>query len=214
MNNLKIALLLVVCSASHSVYSQSITMEALPGHSAFYYQHYINGQVDESTKIGMVNISSLTIRYDRNLEEELMSQLYLTRPVLPGLDIGMGMLYLTGPGVKPSAMWQYFKMKKNFSYVIFNRVDIWKNPSVELVTIFEYKPEISNKTKLYSRLQLQTIWDKNSHLKSAQQVRLGLEMNRLQFGLAVNLDQYGENFTAYQNYGIFLRKEINSSSDK
>lgn len=214
MKNLRIIFLALVSLIPLASYSQSILMEAMPGHSAFYYQHFMHGQLDNYTKIGMVNISSVTIRYDRSLDDELMSQLYLTRPVLPGFDIGMGMLYVTGPGAKPSAMWQYFKKNNNFSYGIFNRVDVWKNPSVELVTIFEYRPKIANKTALYSRLQLQTIWNKNSHLKSAQQFRLGLEINRLQFGLAANLDQYGENFTAYQNYGIFFRKEINSSTEK
>lgn len=195
---------------AHQMYPQGLQLEPMAGHAGFYYQHILGTPLDSHTGFGVLNISSASARYSTSLPPELMTQIYLTHQVWKYLSVGAGMIYVTAAGMRPTAMGQIVRAYKEFSLVIFPRVDLWKNPSMELMTIMEYRPKIASTLALYSRIQLQTIWNKYSHLKSSQHLRLGLDKGSIQFGLAVVLEEYDTGFSTYQNYGLFIRKELKS----
>jgi hypothetical protein len=74
--------------------------------------------------------------------------------------------------------------------------------------ILQYKPEINDRIKLYTRLQMLNLFDSGGNIKSYQWMRLGLEVKGIQFGLAADLDEYGPHPSVESNFGLFLRKEI------
>lgn len=76
------------------------------------------------------------------------------------------------------------------------------------MTILQYKPEINDRIKLYTRLQMLNLFDAGGNIKSYQWFRLGLEVKGTQFGLAADLDEYGPNPSVTGNFGVFIRKEI------
>ena len=76
------------------------------------------------------------------------------------------------------------------------------------MTIIQYKPEINDRVKLYTRLQMLNLFDSEGNIKSYQWMRLGLEIKQIQFGLAASLDEYGPNPSVESNLGVFIRKEI------
>ncbi|MDR7130276.1 hypothetical protein J2X69_002624 [Algoriphagus sp. 4150] len=210
----RLVIVTILVLSSRLISAQGIQMEPMVGHNGFYYQHIIGTPFDGHTGLGILNISSASARYSKSPAPELMSQIYLTRQVWQELGVGAGMIYVTGVGMRTTAMAQILKTKKNFTLVLFPRIDLWKNPSMELMTIMEYRPKIASNLTLYSRLQLQTIWNKEHHLKSSQHLRVGLDMGGIQFGLATVLEEYGAGFSTYQNYGLFIRKEIKSFPTK
>jgi len=80
--------------------------------------------------------------------------------------------------------------------------------SYDIMTIFQYKPAINDRMKLFTRIKLLNVFDNESNIRSYQWFRLGLEMKGIQFGLALNLDEYGSNPSVETSYGLFVRKEI------
>lgn len=74
--------------------------------------------------------------------------------------------------------------------------------------ILQYKAEINDRVRLFTRIQLLNLFDAGGNIKSYQWMRLGLEVKGIQFGLAVNLDEYGPNPSVESNLGVFIRKEI------
>jgi hypothetical protein len=76
------------------------------------------------------------------------------------------------------------------------------------MTILQYKPDISDRVKLYTRLQMLNLFDKGGNIKSYQWIRLDLEVKGIQFGLVADVDENGPNPSASGNFGVFLRREI------
>ena len=61
--------------------------------------------------------------------------------------------------------------------------------------------------KLLLSAQMLTTWDKfSSHARSFQQLRAGLDKQATQFGLAIDLDQYGDSPITRTSIGVFVRK--------
>jgi hypothetical protein len=52
------------------------------------------------------------------------------------------------------------------------------------------------------------LFDSEGNIRSYQWLRLGLEIKKTQFGLAVNFDEYGPNPEIEFNFGLFIRREI------
>ncbi|WP_424961428.1 hypothetical protein [Ekhidna sp.] len=61
--------------------------------------------------------------------------------------------------------------------------------------------------KLLLSAQMLTTWDKfSSHARSFQQLRAGFDKQATQFGLAIDLDQYGDSPITRTSLGVFVRK--------
>jgi hypothetical protein len=76
------------------------------------------------------------------------------------------------------------------------------------MTIIQFKPQINERMKLYTRIQALNLFDSGGNIKSYQWMRLGVELKGIQFGLAANLDEYGPNPEVDFSFGLFIRKEI------
>jgi hypothetical protein len=76
------------------------------------------------------------------------------------------------------------------------------------MTVVQFKHPLSDSTKLFTRLQFLNIFNAGGNIKSYQWVRLGLDIKNFQFGLAMNLDEYGPSPSVEGSLGIFFRKEL------
>ena len=54
------------------------------------------------------------------------------------------------------------------------------------MSIFQYKPDINDRMKLFTRIQMLNIFDEGGNIKSYQWARIGLEVKGIQFGLAAH----------------------------
>ena len=76
--------------------------------------------------------------------------------------------------------------------------------------LYEYKPALTEKWSLYSRLQLtyNQGMAEGFHNRSFLYLRAGLKKGPLGFGLGANFDAYGPSKVARENYGVFTRWEF------
>ncbi len=187
-----------------------IPVEITLGHSSYYYQHMFSGKIIAERPFGFFNTSSILLPYDQKRGIEVMSQSYLTYEINKRWATGLGSIYAPGNRFVPSAFVWYFNKKDDISYLIFTRMDVWSQPGFELFGFAEYQggKNKNQEFNLYARLQLQYItsmhW--NGHLKSVQYARLGVANKGVQYGLAVNFDQYGPTTKHDSNFGLFVRR--------
>jgi len=62
--------------------------------------------------------------------------------------------------------------------------------------------------KLYLAIQALNTFDTDSHIKSYQWLRAGLDIKGTQFGAAVNFDEFGPHPDLRLTAGLFARREI------
>jgi len=76
--------------------------------------------------------------------------------------------------------------------------------------LYEYKPALTEKLSLYSRLQItyNQGMAEGFHNRSFLYLRVGLKKGPLGFGLGANFDAYGPSKVARENYGVFTRWEF------
>lgn len=90
---------------------------------------------------------------------------------------------------------QYSTLQKELQYGVFGLVI--------------YTPKLSGKWSSFNQLMFEPLFNKNQHLLTYQQLRVGLDyQNKFQFGLGANLNQFGKEFLFASNFGIFIRKDL------
>ncbi len=82
--------------------------------------------------------------------------------------------------------------------------------NVKFFGLYEFKPALTEKWSLYSRLQLtyNQGMAEGFHNRSFLYLRAGLKKGPLGFGLGANFDAYGPGKIARDNYGVFTRWEF------
>jgi hypothetical protein len=115
-------------------------------------------------------------------------------------------------GVQPVAALKYTFFNKVFYGLVVPVVGLSpKKNDQSLLMIAQYKPGISPGVKLYSRVQLYSAFTNfNKQVYRYEQLRLGIEIGKIQFGIGVTFQQfYGqENILKNPNLGLFIRKEL------
>lgn len=188
--------------------SQPIPIEGMIGQENYWYQHVLVRNFSSTSKAGFFHVSSLHAFYDDYKTDEIMSQSYITYRVTPGIVAAIGTFYATGPGLSPSLAVQLSKKSKDVFLMIVPRIDIQKNGSYEAMGLVEYRPILFRSVSLYSRLQAMSNFTDDTHNRSYQNFRIGLDVKRVQFGFALNIDEYGKESKTRHNSGIFIRTEL------
>ncbi len=188
-------------------FSQSIPIEAMVGSENYWYQHSVFRQFTPRSKLAFFHVSSLHVFYDEHKVDEIMSQSYLTYRLTPGVNLALGSFYATGPGFSPSLALQMMKKTDDLLVLVVPRVDLMKNATYEVMALAEYRPMLTEKIGIYSRVQLMSNYGAY-HNRSYQNFRAGLSINKVQFGLALNLDEYGRETHTRHNVGLFIRTEL------
>lgn len=85
----------------------------------------------------------------------------------------------------------YFKAHKALTVFILTAVEIDDPPRYSYFSIFRYQPKIKGDWKLYTSLELYSLFGNTGHLASVQRVRVGVDWKKLQFGPAANLSELG-----------------------
>ncbi len=205
---LLLAILLQVYQQSSA---QAYTAEVMPGNRYLFYQHLFRQKIKENSKVGFVHIANISNWYQQNpnkggMGNEIMNQVYLSQEVIQNVTFLGGLFYTNVTGIRPSIAIQFTQIFKNGLIAIVPRADISKNGSTELMGMLEYQPTLTKKIKLYSRLQFMHNVGPNHHNRSYQRARVGIQIKKFQFGVGVNVNQYGYPLKTKINSGIFLRK--------
>lgn len=196
----------VVLVIPSETYSQSIPLEVMVGHRNYYQQFSVYRSIKGN--LGFFNTSSLLWVYHESRQSELMSQSYATWTLTKNLKVGLGTFYATVPGLKPSLSLQFSRAYKRSYLIISSRTDLSTRPTFDIMSAFEVRPNLKKNLSLYMRIQTMFNYSYEAHKRSYQYFRFGFEREEKQFGLAINLDAYGSNYSYKTNLGLFFKINI------
>lgn len=187
--------------------AQPIPVELMTGNKYGTVNLSFSRNFSQTSKFGFFHMNTVQFDYkDKNSNSFILQDLAYFE-VIKNLRIAGGVAYSKG-GFDPTAGLQYVYSNQKLLILFAPRVNIESDLSYDVMTIIQYKPDISDKVKLYTRLQFLNLFNSDGNIKAYQWFRLGLEMKGIQFGLAYDLDEYGPNPSATGNFGVFVRKEI------
>lgn len=203
----------VVALLSITAKTQPILFEGMAGNEYLFYQHLIVKKFSPESPFGVMHIANVSSLYETDITKggrpnEIMNQAYLTTTLSKSFTLLTGMFYTNVTGIRLAAGVQYALPFKNGLWVTVPRVDIKHRGAVEIMSMLELQPPLSDKTKLYIRLQAMSNYGPYHHNRSYQRFRFGVSIRKTQIGVGVNINEYGSASKAHVNTGIFLRKEI------
>lgn len=200
-------ILLLALLMTLALFAQHTSLEVTAGNQNYFYQHTLSGRI-ENSRLGFFHTSSLHAFYKSDDLNELMSQSYVTYSLTGFAKVAAGTFYASKPGISPSLALQVGYIKRDFKALVVPRIDIQKNGTVEMMMLLEYNPEINDRIQFYSRAQFMTNYGPYNHNRSYQNFRAGLQAKRAVVGIALNVDERGNEMTTLHNWGIFLRYEF------
>lgn len=187
--------------------AQPIPIELMMGLKYGSVNLAFNRNFSQTSKLGFFHMNTVQFDFSDADKNSFILQDLIYVETFTNLRLAGGVAYSKG-GFDPTAGLQYVYSGKKFLFLCAPRINIESNPSYDIMTILQYKPDINEKVKLFTRLQLLNLFDSDGNIKSYQWIRLGLEVKGVQFGLAASLDEYGAHPSVESNFGIFIRKEI------
>lgn len=189
------------------VTAQPIPVELMMGNKYGTVNLAFNRNFSPTSRLGFFHMNTIQFDYkDKNNNGFILQDLVYVE-TFKNLMVAGGVAYSDG-GFNTTAGLQYVYSGKKLFFLCAPRINIESEPSYDIMTILQYTPQINDRLKLYTRLQMLNLFDSGGNIKSYQWIRLGLEVKGIQFGLAADVDKYGPNPSATSNFGVFIRKEI------
>ncbi|WP_123875920.1 hypothetical protein [Flavobacterium araucananum] len=188
-----------------------IPIELTIGNNRFGLQSVINKHLPHSEKLSFFSVSTFESNYTKNAENlDFINNSQLAYDLYKGFGITAGLNVGKATGLAPTVGVQYVFVNPKWLFAITPTYIFSDDRNFSLLSLLEYKPQLSASVKLYSRIQ--GMYNQNikqdTHQRSYLQLRLGLEYKDYQMGLAANLDYYGRDRFFKENYGIFLRTNL------
>ncbi len=131
-------------------------------------------------------------------------------PALKGFA-PMALFQATNKGIFPKAGISFLKTAPNLLFFGWATIDFQKDHSYDYLVIARFTPPLAGKIKLYSQVELlNTLGTAETASNSlTQRFRLGLKLNEIQFGVAMDLNEVGRaSYTLTTNTGAFVRYEF------
>jgi len=141
-------------------------------------------------------------------ETDLFTAAYLNYTTKAGIGASLvGRAASRGAGADAGV--HYFKTTPSITFFGLASVALTDEFSVAWFSIFRFTPALHEHWKLFSSVELYSLFGKRGHLFSVQRLRLGVSRSNYQFGLALNLSASGSDYgNPFSNPGIFLRKSF------
>ncbi len=197
---LLIAPLLILSNAS----SQSL--ELMPGSERIFVDGQWLSTLDEDRKWSLFSRSRATTDYDEN--NNLFTGAYLNYTTKYGVG-GTVLGRISNFGAGSDAGVHFFKANGTWMVYALASIALSADLSYGWFSILRYTPDLSDRWKLYTSLELFSSFIETGHVTSVQRMRIGVSWDNYQFGLALNLSGSG---TQYQqtdsNPGLFIRKQF------
>jgi hypothetical protein len=198
----------VILLLTDSLYSQSLPIEVVVGHRYIGTQVNVDKKFPDHPRWSFYHTNTMKINYQNKSSNEFMMLNLLQFQVIYHFRI-LGGTYYGLPGFKPTMGLGYGQKSNNFSITVNARISLIQHPDWEYFLGMQYNPPLSEKIRLYSRLQMRSAFNTAGHIKGYQWFRVGMDAGGFQFGAAANLDEYGQSAKLFYNFGVFIRKDLN-----
>lgn len=163
---------------------------------------FLNEEMDWS----LFSRTRSTVDYENNTN--LFTGAYLNYTTVSGFGgTVVGRVASAGSGLDTGV--HYFKARKNFMTYALASLTLIQKPGINWFSITRFTPTIIEAWKLYSSIELFSSFDYKQHQFSTQRLRLGLDSQGFQFGIAINISETGKDVVhSDTNPGIFIRKQF------
>jgi len=189
------------------VKAQPIPVELMMGHKYGTVNLAFSKNFSQTSRLGLFHMNTIQVDYQDKNNNDFIVQDQIYVETIKNLRVAGGAVY-SQDGFNPTLGLQYVYGGKKLFVLCAPRVNIESTPSYDIMSIIQYRPQINDHLKLYTRLQMLNLFNAQGNIKSYQWFRLGLEVKGIQFGLAEDLDENGPNPSVTGNFGVFIRKEI------
>ena len=204
--------LLILCLFPILSFAQApIPAEVMFGNNRTNFLMILNRPVDAKGRFHFFNVTVGAADYQHTPSEtEIVVNNSLTYALGHNFHATAGAQWHFKLGFVPTVGVEYLKARPDFLLVIFPTFNMLPNKNLETVGIFEYKPALSPKTRLYTRLQAMYNQDMTleAHARSAYSVRAGISIKQFTVGLGSNLDYYGPLKFDKTNHGLFVQVRL------
>ena len=130
---------------------------------------------------------------------------YTSKPGIGGTLVGS----ISTFGAGASAGAHFFKANAKFMVYALLSIDLSSELGYSWFSILRYTPELTEKWKLYTSLELFSSFNGEGHVASVQRMRAGVDRKGYQFGAALNLSGLGRDYSTTDfNIGPFIRKQF------
>jgi len=183
-----------------------VNVEVMPGTRGISFQTIIDKKIKSAPKLGFFSVTDFNSDWNQEQLSDLMVLGKVTVDVFKNVRFGAGFQSTPG-GIRPSAAIIYTYANPQWLVIAMPRVDLSKNATFETLGIVEYKPEINENWRFYSRLQGTYVLAVSAdlHARSYLRARAGVTHKEFTFGLGANMEYYGPLKHNENNFGAFLQ---------
>ncbi len=183
-----------------------VSVEAMPGSRGVSLQMTLDKKLRSVPQIGFFSVTDFNSDWGNDQLSDLMIMGKATVDLYKGLKVGAGFQSTPG-GIRPSAALIYTYANPEWLVIAMPRVDVSRNANIEGLGILEYKPALSDKWRLYTRLQGTYVHAAAAdlHTRSYIRSRVGFTYKEFTFGAGANLEYYGPTKHKETNIGGFLQ---------
>lgn len=176
---------------------------------------YFKNKKDEPSPWLFFNRNRASVDY-RMTGSEFTPQFGFTEAVSynhPGLKgfAPVVLAQLLNRGVYPKAGVQYALIRKQLTLFSWLVTELKKDNNLDYFLLFRYTPAVAERWKLFLQFETLNVFPTKTvyPFSFVQRVRLGVSIQRWQFGAGADLSQAGRtDWTNTHNPGVFLRHEF------
>jgi len=184
---------------------QAQSLELMAGDKQVFADVQWLKPLDQQFRWSVFSRTRATLDYDNR--PNVFTGAYLNYTTKAGLGASLvGKIGNSGGGV--DAGLHFFKNRKNWMLFGLASVGLKKAPEYSWFSIFRFTPPLFSDWKLYSSLELYSLFNNSGHIYGVQRVRVGLDKKGWQFGLGGELSEAGNEFQTSSNTGLFFRKSF------
>lgn len=181
-------------------------VEMLIGNNRVNLQTVIKRHI--SKRFEFFSLMSGAVDYKNTFtENEMVISNSVNYLITPNFKVEAGAKLHYKKGIMPGCGFEYFKASQIWLVNLVPGYFFMPDHYFEGVAIVEFKPKITQKLRLYSKLQGMWTWDisHDSHDRSFMVARLGVSINKYSIGIGSNIDRYGASKFKRENYGLFCK---------
>ena len=187
----------------------SIPVEVFFGNNRANFQLSLNRQIYGKWRYN--NITTTVADYDNTRSEtEFVMVNSIVYQFHRNFGASGGLQYHFVKGFVPSVAFHASYASPTWLLLLTPYLNFMPERNSETIGIIEYKPQLNNNFRLYTRAQALYNYNFNleQHDRSFYYFRLGVTVNKFSFGAAANLDYYGKSKVKKNNFGGFLKVDI------
>lgn len=184
-----------------------IPIETMLGNRKVNYLAIFNFDLSKDAKLGYFSVMTINAPFRQNEGfNEFVFSNALTYKLANRFFVLGGLQYHFLKGIVPYSGIQFLLANQKWLFVFSPTLAFSPKTSLQTIGIVEYKPRLTDRLKLYTRLQgiYNVSLNESLHERSLLYLRTGITINRLSVGLGFNIDYYGPGKTRQENIGIFI----------